>query len=216
MPPTLPERLVGPQGTAILNAYSDPRFVFTALTELEDLFVTMVKHKLQDFVVDGDLAEAPFVVPAYNPGDRKFDVIVAEAQLNGIVTQGLAYNRFEVEYQPDENADIEVYVGYAGDASYTMELFVRSTSRHRTVRIADWAVAALFDPLCQLLAGRGIQIPYNALRFSGKPQEYAGPDGMDKFWGIVLTIPGILIPWARMYRNDGPLIKEIKIDATPE
>ena len=73
--------------------------------------------------------------------------------------------------------------------------------------------AGLNDPLCQKLAGDGIQIPYNAIRFPGRVQELQkGPDGKDKFWGVTFTIPGILLPWARLYRLDGPVIESFGVD----
>lgn len=216
MPVVIPERLVGDGGLAIIEAYSDPRFMFTALTELEDAFVRVIMGKFQDFKADGEVTEPPPIVPAYNPGDRKFYAIVVEAQLNQLSAQGLGKNKFEVEYQPnpDDPNNTDLYLGYSGDLLYTIEVLVRALTRFSVCYVADWVFAALNDPISQGLAGYGIEIPYNAIRFSGRAQELQGPTGKDKFWNITFTIPGITIPWARLYKMDMPAIEEITVEPT--
>lgn len=213
MPVVIPERIIGEQGKALLDLYTDPRFMFVMLTEIEDIFVNMLKAKFQDFESDKEVAEPPPIVPAYNPGDRKFYAVVVEAQLNTLASQGLGKNKFEIQYQPtptDPNT-IETYMGQSGDISCTVEIFCNATSRFAACYIADWVFAGLNDPLCQKLAGDGIEIPYNAIRFSGRAMERASLDGKDKFWGITYTIPGILIPWARLYKVEGPVIDEFRV-----
>ncbi len=213
MPVVIPERVIGKAGKAFLDLYTDPRFMFMALTELEDLFVNMLTAKFQDFESDKEVREPPPIVPAYNPGDRKFYAVIVEAQLNTLSSQGLGKNKFELQYQPtpsDPNT-IETYIGYSGDISCTVEIYCNATSRFAACYIADWVFAGLSDPLCRKLAGDGIEIPYNAIRFSGKVIERQSLDGQDKFWGITYTIPGILIPWARLYKVAGPVIEDFRV-----
>ncbi len=213
MPVVIPERVIGESGKALIALYTDPRFMYIGLTELEDLFVNMLKAKFDDFESDNEVKEPPPIVPAYNPGDRKFYAIIVEAQLNTLSSQGLGKNKFELQYQPtptDPNT-IETYIGFSGNISCTVEIYCNATSRFAACYIADWAFAGLNDPVCQKLAGDGIIIPYNAIRFSGKVQERASLDGQHKFWGITYTIPGILIPWTRLYKIEGPVIEDFRV-----
>lgn len=219
MPVTPTEKLIGQAGLAYLLKYSDPKFIFTALTELEDLFVKRIKDKLESFKADMEITEPPPVVPAYNPGDRKFYVVIVEAQLNSADAQGLGYNKREFQFQPNEDDPntLYTYMERSGNASYTVEIFVRALTRASVCYIADWVFAALNDPIVQALDG-GIQIPYNAIRFGGRIQELStgqgAPDALDKFWGMTFTIPGIIIPWQRMYRMEGPDITTFSYEIT--
>jgi len=216
MPVTLPDTLIGPDGLATIETYSDPRFVFTAMTELEDSFVAMLGYKFALFKANDEVTEPPAIVPAYNPGDRKSYAVVVEATINQITSQGLNYNRREVHYQPDPVTPDEywTYEAQEGDAQYTVDLSCIAPTRFAVGYIADWVVSALMDPVCRRLAAGGIQIPYNALRFSGKPQEIAGQDGKSKGFRLGLSIPGIILPWARMYRVDSPWIEEVGLAYT--
>lgn len=214
---TFPKTLLGEEGVGIIKQYSDPRFVFTALTEIEDIFVQLLTRKFDDFVATEDMPERPAIVPAYNPGDKYVDVIVVEAQLNSLMSQGLGYNRFEVAVYPEPENDpenIEVYLGVSGDASYTVELYVRGTHRFRAAYCADWVLAALSDPMLRKTFLQGLHIPANSIRASGRLQEVKGPSDVDKLWAITFTIPNLILPWARFYRMDGPSILETEIGLT--
>ena len=122
MPVVIPELVIGAAGKAFIETYSDPRFLFTSLTELEDVFVNMLKMKFQDFKDNNEVKEPPPIVPAYNPGDRKFYAVIVEAQINNMSSQGLGKNKFELQYQPfpDDPNVIETYEGYSLDISYTV------------------------------------------------------------------------------------------------
>jgi len=217
-----PERLIGADGKATIERYADPRFVFVALTEIEDIFVRLLKFKFKDFVGDGEISEAPPIVPAYNPGDRKYSVIVVEAELNSVNSRGIGYNKFELQYQPlaEDPNTIETWIGYAGEASFTIDIFVRSVNRFATCYYADWVFAALMDPVCRMLGGHGIEIPYDGARVSGKVIEQAmaqgAPDNLDKFWMLTLSIANIIVPWARLYKLGGPTIETYSWEIAPE
>jgi len=170
MPVVIPERVIGKEGGALISLYTDPKFMFSCLLDIEDIFVNMIKRKFQDFYGEGTVQDTPPILPSHNPGDRRFYAIVVEAQINRLSSQGLGKNRFEVQYQPnpdDANA-IETYIGYSGDLIYSVEIFVRASSKYATAYLSDWVFAALQDPVCQVLAGNGIEIPYNSVRFLGK------------------------------------------------
>jgi len=203
------EILVGSAGKLYIEQNTNPKFIFTALTELEDLFVMRIKQKLLEFKNDLELSDPPPVVPAYAPGDRKFYVILVEAQLNNSSAQGIGYNEREFQFQPnpDDANTLLTFIERSGNAEYTVEVFARAGTRATVSYIADWVFAALNDPRAKSLDG-GIQIPYNAIRFSGKAQEFSmqqgAPTQLDKFFQINFTVPGIIVPWQRMYQVDGP------------
>lgn len=218
MPVQIPERIIGQAGLAVIENYSDPRFVFTAITEIEDIFVNLFSKKFEDFVVDGELQDRPKVVPAWNPGDREFDVIVVEAALNSIGSQGIGYNKFEVQYQPNEDDpnSVEVYFGVSADAVYSADFYMRAVTRKRVTLISDWVIAALLDPLNQSLSVFGVEIPYNNVKMTGRIQQIKGPDGKDAVFGLTVSVSNLIVPWVRLYRNDAESISDIQMDISTD
>lgn len=216
MPVDLKEKLIGRAGVAQLLNYTHPRFLYASVSDVEDLFVRYLRRKFQEFKLNGEFTDIPEVIPAYSAWtDRKFHVVVVEATMNNIYNRGLGAGA-EIQVQPDPNDSnvVWTYRGRTGDVSFSVDIYVRSPSRLGAAIIADWVVAALMDPLGEReLSENGIQIPYDKVRGSGKvtptKEPGADPKGGTTIWTAMLSIPDIILPWARLYRMDGPSIEEI-------
>ena len=213
MPVELPQELVGKKGLAIVKAYSSPEFMYTALSELEDAFVRLLKYKFGWMKLENEIDNEPVVRPSYSLLDREFYSIVVEASINQIGNQGLGYNMRELTYQPDEDDPNNYWIYWvaSGDAIMTVELFCRGPHHLAVSHIADWTLAALMDPTSVRTALEGLQIPLNKIRYSGKPvpdkQSQADPKQLPHI--VTMTIPEIVVPWTRLYKMEGPSIATI-------
>jgi hypothetical protein len=216
LPVDIPSRVSGKQGASIIQTYECPEFVYFGITEIESLFVASLKRHFDILKSFGEVNDPPSVVAAHGLQDRLQHVVIVEATAVSILNQGLYMNRREVEFEvtPGDSGSTVVYEVVSGDISYNVDITVVSPRRPVLITTADWTLSGLVGPLQPIFSNAGIVIPSNGIRFSGKPTQSPEGDPHNRAWGVTITITGIILPWARMYRKDLPDILNISIVPT--